>query len=396
MNWEDYKLLAQTSRDLIVFPFFATCLQDKSGVWIDVGCGTGDLTCDLSNSLEIQIVGIDKNLSERTQADCSAQAVHLVKADLTKNGIIETGLVFDGAYSNCCFCHLNDQEFVEVLVDLHSSLRVGAELIFLVPSFEWARDMYSDVVHENSGITAVPRYGERQHFRLSAWYESALENCGFVAIKSEQVLIPGNAQLHSRYLDKAGSPLFTAFRATRAERLAGAAAIQKAFDIAHENRKLEIQLFWQRSLFFWGFVAAALVGYIGTFKEDSPLTMVFAVFGLICSVVWSQGNRGSKYWQEYWEKKVNFLQHHSTGNIFYDRRPTTPKFWDVFEGRRISVSKLTMALSDSSVFLWFTLCLFSVIDPMLIFAHQSMLSVGLFLAALVYCLFFLRHAKSED
>lgn len=396
MNWEQYKPLAQTSRDVIVFPFFYAALQSSTGVWLDVGCGSGDLTCNLSNSLDIQIVGVDRDFSLHAQEESSAQSVHLVKADLTKNGIAETGVIFDGAYSNCCFCHLNDEELLEVLVDLNSSLRIGAELIFLVPSFEWAREMYSDVTHESSGITAVPRYGERQYFRLPAWYETALNKSGFTAATSEPILIPDNTDLDERYLSRAGRPLFTAFRATRATHIDGAHAIQKAFDIAHDNRKLEIQLFWQRSLFFWGFVAAALVGYLSALKDASPVAVVFALFGLVCSIVWSQGNRGSKYWQEYWEKKVNILQHHTTGNIFYDRRPTTPTLWDVFAGRRISVSKLTMALSDFTVFLWFLLCLGTFVDPELIVAHRKWISVCLLVGTLLYCLFFLRKSKSED
>lgn len=396
MRWEEYKPLAQTSRDVIILPFFSTALKGKTGVWLDVGCGSGDLTCDLSASLDLQIVGIDKDFPPHAQEACSAQSVHLVKADLTKNGIAETGVVFDGAYSNCCFCHLNDDEFLEVLVDLNASLKVGAELVFLVPSLDWAREMYSDVVHETSGITAVPRYGGRQHFRLPAWYESALNKSGFTDATSESILIPDNPALDERYLSRAARPLFTAFRATRAARVDGAHAVQKAFDIAHDNRKLEIQLFWQRSLFFWGFVAAALVGYLAAIKDSSPAAVVFALFGLVCSIVWSQGNRGSKYWQEYWENKVNILQHHTTGNIFYDRKPKNPKFWDVFAGRRISVSKLTMGLSDFTVFLWFLLCLLTFVDSDVIVAHQEVISGCLLVGTLLYCLFLLRKSKSED
>lgn len=396
MRWEEYKPLAQTSRDVIILPFFSIALKGKAGVWLDVGCGSGDLTCDLSDALDLQIVGIDKDFPPHAQEACSAQSVHLVKADLTKNGIAETGVIFDGAYSNCCFCHLNDDEFLEVLVDLNASLKVGAELVFLVPSLEWAREMYSDVVHEASGITAVPRYGGRQHFRLPAWYESALIKSGFTDATSESIVIPDNPALDERYLSRTGRPLFTAFRATRAARVDGAHAVQKAFDIAHDNRKLEIQLFWQRSLFFWGFVAAALVGYLAAIKDASLVAIIFALFGLVCSIVWSQGNRGSKYWQEYWENKVNILQHHTTGNIFYDRKPKNPKFWDVFAGRRISVSKLTMALSDFTVFLWFLLCLLTFVDSDVIVAHQKMISGCLLVGTLLYCLFLLRKSKSED
>ncbi|MBY6205533.1 class I SAM-dependent methyltransferase [Halomonas denitrificans] len=396
MHWQKYKTLAQTSRDVIVFPFFYSVLKGKAGVWLDVGCGSGDLTCDLSKSLDVQIVGVDKELPSRVIDTCSTQSVHLVKSDLTRNGVSETGIIFDGAYSNCCFCHLDDDEFLEALVDIWASLKVGAEFVFLVPSFEWAREMYDDVIYEASGITAVPRYGGRQHFRIPAWYKSALNTTGFTSATSEAVLIPDNAGLDVRYRSRAGRALFTAFRAIRAERIDSVIAVEKAFDIAHDNRKLEIQLFWQRSLFFWGFVAAALVGYLASINEASPIALVFALFGLVCSVVWSQGNRGSKYWQEYWEDKVNVLQHFATGNIFYDKRPKRSAFWNVFAGRRVSVSKLTMALSDFTVFVWFCLCLATFVESELIGAHQKLVSSSLLIGTLLYCLFLLRKSKSED
>jgi hypothetical protein len=173
--------------------------------------------------------------------------------------------------------------------------------------------------------------------------------------------------------------------------------MKEAFDIAHENRKLEIQLFWQRSLFFWGFVAAALVGYGTVYNDKAEIEIVFALFGLVCSVVWSSGNRGSKYWQEYWEQKVTFFQHYTTGNIFYDRSPKAPGFLEVFAPRRMSVSKLTMALSDYSVFLWILLCAHSISRSFRNAPAGVYQLVGILtLLTLSYCLWFLNKSKSED
>jgi len=341
-------------------------------------------------------MGIDKDISKDAQESCSKQSVHLVKGDLEKNGILETGITFDCAYSNCCLCHLDDEECIDVFIDLYNSLKADSNFVFLVPSIEWARAMYSDIEYVSSGISAIPRYGDRQYFRTPAWYISSLERAGFKEVHFEQILIPENERLEHRYQEKLGSPLFSAFFAVRGELVDNSKMIQRAFEIAHDNRKLEIQLFWQRSLFFWGFVAAALIGYIGALKENSHLKIVFALFGLVCSIVWSGGNRGSKYWQEYWEKKVNFYQHYVTGNLFYDRKPTTPRFWDVYEGRRISVSKLTMALSDYTVFLWFLLCLGTLLNPVMLKALQGKITTIIIVSTLFYCWFFLSKSKSED
>jgi hypothetical protein len=70
---------------------------------------------------------------------------------------------------------------------------------------------------------------------------------------------------------------------------------EKAFDVAVDTRKLEIQLFWNRSLFFWGFIASAFVGYAALRQHGSDLAVVVACFGVVCSVAWSLANHGSKY-----------------------------------------------------------------------------------------------------
>jgi hypothetical protein len=270
--------------------------------------------------------------------------------------------------------------------------------VFLVPSYSWAKSMYSDVMHVASGITAIPRYGGRQSFRIPEWYVSAIEYCGFELISCEEIVIPNVENLDIRYKDNVGDPLFSAFVAKRVGKIPRQEAMNKAFEVAHENRKLEIGLFWQRSLFFWGFVATALVGYGTAYGKSAPLEVMFSLFGLVCSIVWSSGNRGSKYWQEYWEGKVNFYQHYTTGNIFFDRDPKNPGMLKNFAARRISVSKLTMALSDYTVFTWFVLCLHSLgkhFYKISSWVYEISL-VTLVLFTLFYCLIFLRFSNSED
>ena len=72
----------------------------------------------------------------------------------------------------------------------------------------------------------------------------------------------------------------------------------KKYDVALVTRNFEIELFWKRSLFFWGGIASAFVGYATLVKDKPSLAILIACFGFVCSVAWSLVNRGSKYWQE--------------------------------------------------------------------------------------------------
>lgn len=399
MDWKQYKSSVARSREVIVFPFFDFHAPSLRGTGLDIGCGDGDLTSHVSRAANVKMVGVDLDEPSLVSARAiRSKDLHFVRGDIEKNCIPNIGVTFDFAVSNCCLSHISDQGVYRVLTDLHSSLKAGAKLIVLVPSITWAKDQYSSINHVQSGITAVPRYGGRQSFRLPQWYVSALERCGFEQVLHEEINIPDCDQLEPRYRQRVGETLFDAFVAVRAKEMPDIESLKKAFDVAHENRKLEIGLFWQRSLFFWGFVASALVGYGAAYGKSTILSTILALFGFVCSVVWASGNRGSKYWQEYWENKVNFYQHYTTGNIFYDRAPHHPKIWENYAPRRISVSKLTMALSDYMVFLWLVLCLITVGKqlvsiPACVYEYGA---VTIVLVTLLYCSAFLWHSKSED
>lgn len=396
MDWDAYKAKVEGSRRVIVFPFFVEQLKGVNGVGVDVGCGHGDLTHLVAQVSGSSVVGIDSDEERLALARINHPDTHFVRGEVDKNSIPTIGLTFDFAFSSCCFCHLNDDGIYNTLFDLHNCMNVGARMVILVPSIHWAKEMYAEIRFETSGLSAIPRFGGRQYFRTNDWYRAALTRCGFNIIESKEIQIPEDDRLEDRYRHKVGSNLFSAFIAERVELLPDSESMKKAFEVAHDNRKLEINLFWQRSLFFWGFVSAALIAYGAAYSAKSGLEFVFALFGLVCGVVWSSGNRGSKYWQEYWEGKVNLLQHYVTGNIFYDRSPKEPGFFDFFEPRRTSVSKLTMALSDYAVLLWLSLCVISTYRA----AERSMalsLAVGsAVIATQVYCLWIIRKSKSED
>jgi hypothetical protein len=127
---------------------------------------------------------------------------------------------------------------------------------------------------------------------------------------------------------------------------------RNAFGVALDTRNLEIQLFWSRSVFFWGFIAVAFAGYAALVRINSGLSLVVATFGFVCSIAWTLVNRGSKYWQEAWEQKILRLEPQEPEPLFARVEPPDLTKGQWLRGRQFSVSKVAIALSDYSVILW--------------------------------------------
>jgi hypothetical protein len=122
---------------------------------------------------------------------------------------------------------------------------------------------------------------------------------------------------------------------------------------ATETRRFEIERFWQRSLFFWGFIGAAFVAYAALAKDnvDPLLSLSIACFGGVSSVAWTLQNRGSKYWQEAWEDKIRAVEIDVLGvPLFSNIEPVRNRH--IWGALRYSVSKLAIALSDFTAIVW--------------------------------------------
>jgi hypothetical protein len=119
---------------------------------------------------------------------------------------------------------------------------------------------------------------------------------------------------------------------------------------AADVRKFEIERFWQRSLFFWGFIAAAFLAYSGSYnKNEELLPFLIAGFGVVCSLAWTLQNRGSKYWQEAWE--VESVEENVLGaSLFSNKEPIKSR--GLWNAGAFSVSRLAIGLSDFTVIIW--------------------------------------------
>ena len=55
----------------------------------------------------------------------------------------------------------------------------------------------------------------------------------------------------------------------------------KRFGVAVQIRNFEIELFWKRSIFFWGFISAAFAGYAALRSSSPGLAVLVACFGMV-------------------------------------------------------------------------------------------------------------------
>ena len=128
--------------------------------------------------------------------------------------------------------------------------------------------------------------------------------------------------------------------------------LKAAFKKAWELRSFEIDKFWQRSAYFWGFIAFIFGGYVYCITGESSgiaKTMYFDLYmillGGIFSVAWLLVICGSKRWQDNWEAHIDELEDEITGplykTVYYKKRKNY-----------YSVSKISKALAIVVIVVW--------------------------------------------
>jgi hypothetical protein len=124
-----------------------------------------------------------------------------------------------------------------------------------------------------------------------------------------------------------------------------------AFKKAWETRNFEIDKFWQRSMFFWGFIALIFTGYVTVVTGKSYklikgmyIDFYLILLGIIFSVAWLLVIKGSKRWQENWEKHIDCLEDEITGPLYKTL---------YYKGKNYySVSRITQILAGVVIGTW--------------------------------------------
>lgn len=133
---------------------------------------------------------------------------------------------------------------------------------------------------------------------------------------------------------------------------------EELLKIAMETRKFEIELYWKRASYFWLFVAAFFAAYYGTLPNVSQTSgyrienILLTIGGYALSLSWFYANRGSKYWQENWEKHITVLSEHLKMPIFDLLKSNKSPLWNILASYPYSVSRINQVLNIIIVITW--------------------------------------------
>lgn len=136
---------------------------------------------------------------------------------------------------------------------------------------------------------------------------------------------------------------------------------EEALKCALDIRKFEIELYWKRATYFWTLIAASFAGYfalqnVDAEKRNAASIFIISCIGLILSAAWHLVNRGSKYWQENWERHVDVLAEKVIGPLY--RTTLSREDWAIIKphsGFPFSVSRINQIVSLFITILWFGL-----------------------------------------
>ena len=128
--------------------------------------------------------------------------------------------------------------------------------------------------------------------------------------------------------------------------------IEAALARAYQLRSFEIEHYWRRATYFWGFQIAIFAAF-GFLVRDSglpdyiwnPMAVALPALGVVTACANSFSARGSKFWQENWERHIDMLEDSIEGSLH--------KMVWLDNGKvRFSVSGVNKGLSDILVAYW--------------------------------------------
>lgn len=130
--------------------------------------------------------------------------------------------------------------------------------------------------------------------------------------------------------------------------------LETAYHRSWQNRDFEIDKFWTRAAYFWGFIVLIFGGYITVLTSEHNekaieyrLDLYLMILGFLFSIAWYLVILGSKRWQENWESHIDNLENFVSGPIYKTVHFRGDRFY--------SVSKINELMSILVLIVWFAL-----------------------------------------
>ena len=169
--------------------------------------------------------------------------------------------------------------------------------------------------------------------------------------------------------------------------------LEKAYDI----RKFELEMYWKRATYFWGFIAVAYTAFfiVSNTKNEINKDYQFMVvcIGLTFSFAWYLVNRGSTYWVTNYERIIDAIEE-KLGCEFYklNLMPEYSKY-NLQQNYPFSVSRINIKVSLFILFTWLLLFV-RAIHQQLQSSHPSNFFIATTIAT-VWMLWYLLKSKSS-
>lgn len=131
-------------------------------------------------------------------------------------------------------------------------------------------------------------------------------------------------------------------------------AHKDALNRAYSLRNIEIELYWKRAGYFWGYqiaIFAALGFVLKDFSENKSnmICLMISGLGVLTALANVLSARGSKFWQGNWEKHIDLLEDKFEGKL-------CKMVW--FEDGLLSFSVTKINIKLNNIFLIFWIVLF--------------------------------------
>lgn len=128
--------------------------------------------------------------------------------------------------------------------------------------------------------------------------------------------------------------------------------LEAALDRAYQLRSFEIEHYWKRGTYFWGFQVAIFAAFGLLWKDGAtesshwhPVTVGLAALGFITALANRLSALGSRFWQRNWEKHIDMLEDEITGRLY-------KTVWLDNGAIGFSVSRINEGLSCAFIGFW--------------------------------------------